>query len=729
MKKFAAAFSVLALVAAFRVIGFDHDNEQEEEAEQTAAREAFRIVQLQDENHQILPGSWGNAWAQKQAMPFLAEAWSEFPNVPGPGPLPWVSIGPGRVGGRVRGILIDPNNPNRIWVSGVSGGVWASENGGLTWTTNTDFVGNINVAHMVLDPSNSKTIYVATGGETLTGNGIFRSDDAGKRWVALGSTQNNPNFAAVNRLAMSPNGVILAGTTSGLFRSTDRGASWTEVIVSADIYDVHFHPSEPAIALCSGRVGNIYHSENGGLTWSKSTFPIRPPGTGTIKVEYSKSNPSIVYANTLTESQAGQLYRSADGGLSFIPRGPCCTGVLWWANCLWIDPTNPNTVIFGGGTIYRSFDGGLTRVFANALHEDHQLIVADPRYDGVTNKTVYCGTDGGLSKTTNVLRVPVPEPPFGQSHIQWENLNNGLEITQFLGAAGNEQSGVIVGGTQDNGNLIYNGSAWGGLTWNDGGYVAADQNDSRYFYLETMWLTLYRSSNSGKSAEYIGYNMPHNCNGVPCANFTAPFVLDPNDSNVLLGGGYPLWKSSNVRADDPHAITWKEIKPAIPAGSFISAVAVKKGNSNVIWVGHLNGEIYMTQNGTGQGKLSPVWTKMSAGLPGRYCSHITISGDVVYATFGGFSQGNIWRYADGQWADISQGLPHMPIYTVVVSPFNPQCVYIGTELGVFASSNYGNSWSPGGPADVAVFTLFWMGDRLYAATFGRGMFKRGPAIH
>jgi len=666
-------------------------------------------------------------------MPLIQEAWQEFwPSTPGPGPLPWLPIGPGNIGGRIRSILIHPSNPNLIWVAGVSGGVWRSTDGGGSWATNTDFVGNINVSHMVADPRSPLTLYAATGGETLQGNGIFKSINGGTKWGGLAFTQHNTNFAGINRLAISGDGVLLAGTYSGLFRSSDSGINWTQTTLSGfEVYDIHFHPNDPNQAIASGRWGNIYYSNDAGITWQPSEFLIRPPGSGTIKVAYAKSDPTVVYANTLTENLAGQLYVSIDGGKSFVPMGQCCTGVLWWANCLWVDPTNPNTVIYGGGSIFRSFDRGYTRVYANGHHEDSQIIVEDPGYDGVNNRTAWLGSDGGLDRTLDILNVPSPAPPYGQSWVTWQNMNHGLGITQFLGAAGNPTTGVIVGGTQDNGNIRYNppnSNSWNGLYGADGGYCAADQTDPKYFYMESYYLSLMRSSNGGKSVELIYGNLPRNCGGYPCANFTAPFILDPNHQDWLLGGGYPLWKSTNIKIPEAQYIQWNEIKPQTASQSFISAIAVQKGNSDNIWVGHLNGEVYFTSNGT---EKHPAWTQVN-GLPHRYCSHIDIgpAGD-VFVTFGGFTRGNIWRYSHSQWQDVSGSLPDIPIYTVLASS-RPNHVYIGTEIGVFASGNNGQTWSPGnrGPADVAVFTLFWMGpDQLVAATFGRGMFTIGPATH
>ena len=153
------------------------------------------------------------------------------------------------------------------------------------------------------------------------------------------------------------------------------------------------------------------------------------------------------------------------------------------------------------------------------------------------------------------------------------------------------------------------------------------------------------------------------------------------------------------------------------------------GNSSIIWVGHNNGDVFKTTNGT---VASPTWTAMDNGatpLPNRYCTRVTISPsnpNQVYATFGGYNSGNIWKSTNGgtNWTNVSASLPDAPVYDVDEHPGNPNFLYAATEVGVFASSNGGTTWFPTnlGPANVAVFELTWMKRLLVAVTHGRGLF-------
>jgi hypothetical protein len=172
LKNLAAA--VLALTAltwpSLKVNATEVEDEHEA-TEDIGAREAYRRLQLQDENGYVAPDAWTNAYAEKNQMRFLPEAWSEFTSAAeleaGVVGGRWTSIGPGNIGGRIRSMVIKPpttpNAPRTIFAGAVSGGVWKSINSGTTWTTNTDFLANLAVNCMAIDPANPNILYAGTG--------------------------------------------------------------------------------------------------------------------------------------------------------------------------------------------------------------------------------------------------------------------------------------------------------------------------------------------------------------------------------------------------------------------------------------------------------------------------------------------------------------------------------------------------------------------------------------
>ena len=717
----------------------------------------FRSRSLLDENGQMPPNAWLNAVQQKKQVQFDANAWpgaapaggTITPNTAGIDSASWTWLGPGNVGGRIRSILVNPTNVNIMYVGSVGGGVWKSTNGGGSWFPLNDFMGNLAIGCLLMDPTNPNVIYAGTGegfsnADGLRGAGIFKSTDGGTNWTQVPSTANS-SFYYVNRLTVSPtnNLILIAATGTGVWRSTDGGSTWSQRYNTVAMLDVVFNPADGSKAIASGStygvIGRVIYSTDGGVSWLASSG--LPASGGRIEVAYAASNPSIVYASA--NNNSGEVYRSTDGGVTFtfMSNPAHVSGQGWYDNCIWVDPTNPNLVLIGGTDIYRSVDGGSTFSdiggYSGGIHPDQHAIVNTAGYNGTSIKTVFIGNDGGLFKAADISTVT---PGAG-----WTTLNNNLGITQFYGAAGNRNSGTIVGGTQDNGTERY--TTPGGpqgytfMFGGDGGFCAADQTDPNYFYGEYVYLQIHRSSNGGASSSYITSGLGDA--GVPggggdpdgegpdgdpdaSANFIAPFILDPNNQNTMLAGGSNLWRSVNVKAATP---TWTNIKPGVN-GSFISAIAVAQGNSDIIWVGHNNGNLYSTTNGTA---ANPTWTRRDLGspaAPARTCTRLTIDPtnyNLVYATYSGFNSDNVYRTLNSgaNWANIATGLPVAPVRSLVIAPFNTSYLYVGTDVGVFASATGGSSWSTSndGAANVAVDELFWMNNYLVAATHGRGLFK------
>ncbi len=631
---------------------------------------------------------------------------------------------------------------------------------------------------MAIDPANPSVLYAGTGegfgnADATRGTGIYKTTDGGNSWNPMPST-TNPDFHWVNRMAISPTNsqFLLAalriqregGQAYGkIARSTDGGQTWAMTTFPAPMTDVRFRPSSggtapavpniPAVnCIASSYEGHVYYSSNHGVTWpAASGFP-PPAGFQRVELAYSRSDPAIAYASKAgVGSSPAALYRSTDGGFSFSATSASpLANASWYNNVVWVDPFDSNTVLVGGVYMLRTRNGGQywDEASSNSIHLDHHAIVEDPGYNGTTNKVVYGGNDGGIHRTDDILDTDPPIPS-----VSWTSLNNGLGVTQFYGAAGHVATGKIIGGTQDNHTLLSPVS--GSQNWTkifgfevggDGGFCAVDQTNDPYFYGEFTDLQICRSTDRGQSKDYIwddpSHGIPAECGAAPCANFVAPFVLDPNNENRILGGGARLWRSNNVRHPQASQVSWAAIKPQAPGDrNYISAIAVAPGQSNIIWVGHNFGSVYYTTNGTA---TNPTWTQRNTGLPGRFCARITIGSapptndpeavTVKYATFGGFypspsdNRGNVWKTVDNglAWTDIHHNLPAAPIYSLVVSPSNPNLLYVGTEVGVFASSNGGMTWSPGlGDPNVPVMELFWMGPKLVAATHGRGMFTLG----
>jgi len=636
----------------------------------------------------------------------------------------WTELGPGNIGGRIRSILIHPTEPNRMWLGSVSGGIWKTTDAGASWQPVNDLMANLNISTMVMQPNDPNIMYAGTGeefGVNARGAGVFTSTDGGLTWSQLPFTAD---WRYVNRLAISYSGsYILAATETGVWRSWDGGFTWALNLPDTRVKDVDFNPVSDNYAVASGTEGKAWFSVDQGITWWRASGLPALDSLGRVELAYATTAPSIVYASV--NQNGGEIWKSINYGQSYGP-DPVNTGsgylatVGHYANTIWVDPTNSNNLLVGGERLKRSTDGGSTLIDLNeaSTHWDHHVIVEHPGFNGSINTTAYFGNDGGIYRADNVYTV-------GTSS-NWQELNNNLGITQFHGSAGNPTSGVIVGGSQDNGTLVYRGDseAWqkygvGG----DGVFVAADPTDPNYFYGENFNLQIHRSTDGGITSNYI-YNGISDA-GTSCAKSLAPFILDPNNQNILLAGGCSLWRSRNAKATP---VSWAEIKSRITGNFQVNAIAVAPVNSDIIWVGYDNGEVYKSTNGTAD---SPNWTQvdLNTPLPNRAVTRLTIdrnNSNVVYATFGDFFPDNVWRTTDAglTWTDITgSGLPSLPVNNLVINPIHPNWLYVGTDEGFYASEDNGATWANVGPANVSVKDLFWMNNTLYAATYGRGVFR------
>lgn len=682
----------------------------------------------------------------------------------------WQWLGPGNIGGRTRSILVHPTQHQKMWAASVGGGIWHTADGGNHWAPVDDFMANLAVSCMVMDPKNPDMMYAGTGEgffnlDAIRGAGIFRTTD-GVTWRQLLATASE-DFTAVNRLAISQSGaVLLAATGKGMFRSAHKDRKkWTKVL-PGPVADVKFRPNSSTRAIAGGlNDGQAYYTNDGGRTWKRATH--NEPWSGRVELAYSVANPNIVYASV--QMQHGEIWRSTDSGKSYQRRAtrtmngdpaPYLGDQGWYDNVIWAGDSDENFVIVGGIDLWRSLDGGnaLAEISTwwarGSVHADHHAIVSHPAYDGVNNRTVFFGNDGGVYKADDTKAVGnEPQPPFVSG---WTELVNSYGVTQFYGGAGNPVSGKIVGGAQDNGTICFDPALgteqWTTIFGGDGGWCAADPTDPSVFYGEYVYLNIHRNTDGGTTDDVNGdryisgqfwnpaagdwawkpvpYRIPDAMNFD--ALFIAPFVLDPNEPNRLLAGGLSLWRTNDAKA--PNSLNsgpqWRAIKGS--AGARISALAVARGKSDIIWVGHENGMVVRTNNGTA---AQPAWERMDGTGPKplhaqRFCASIAIdplNSKAVYVAFGGYTNANIWVTRDGgaTWKNLGTGLPAAPVKAIAIHPRLPRFVYIGTEVGVFASENSGAAWSPTneGPTNCAVDDLFWMGETLVCATHGRGMFQ------
>jgi photosystem II stability/assembly factor-like uncharacterized protein len=655
-------------------------------------------------------------------------------------PTSWRSLGPNNLGGRTLAFLTDPADPSILW-AGSAQGLWASIDEGAHWAPKGDehFAGKM-VSALLRDPRDANVMYAGTG--SLFSNfghptgGIYRSIDRGVTWTSLPWESS----LGVTALAMTTAGarVILAGTgTGGVRRSTDDGRSWEMVLASAigpnsfpSDTRLSFDPRHPnrAIAAVGQATGySAYYSRNMGRTWTRAAgFSDAVTALG---IAYAPSDPDVVYATPYDATGGGAVWRSADGGQSFS-RVPSTRRLDGNAFCheLMVSPTDRDLIVVGGTFLYRSEDRGanftqlqpdFVTVAADAPHLDtHGIAAASSYVDAVGRRRVYVATDGGIYRTDDIRRA--------SSTSGWTIRNTDYVSTQYFSMDISKYSNIL-GGMLDTGvatlRLPAGGSAshvsegdaqW--LAW-DSTSINSPASVGRY-YTQGISLFVYRCVLA--SCDLI---LNRNEGG-----FVA-MTVDPNEPRRLFAAAESVYRTDDATVAAPD---WRRIRT--PGASPITAMAVQPGDSNTVWIAHMDGAVFKTSDALDP---VPVWTRVavtgpaplpSVGFPKRIVfapEHpekiyiCDLNGSLVRSDDGGTS----WSDARGSGSSrlpAGQGIP-----ALVVHPFMAGWLFAATEAGLYSSEDDGLTWVPtvGIPGQVEIRDLMFTPDSgtLVVATFGRGL--------
>ena len=651
-------------------------------------------------------------------------------------------VGPGYFGGRLRGLVVNSNDPDTLLIGSVSGGIWKSEDGGQSWQATDDFLESLAVGSMIVDPDEANRVFVGSGEgffnvDAARGIGIFQSDDFGDTWTQLAATDNS-DFHYVNRLGAIPgSNILLAATRTGIFRSTDLGTSWSEVsgftASGRGFVDLRVDPSDTTRIYAyhyggSEATRRVWRSLDSGASWSELGASQGIPTTNISRMEIAVGSDGVVYLAVSNAANATRgLYRSPVGGNGFAQTAsstPFIERQGWYDLVCAVDPSDSDRVYMAAVDMYRTTDAGATitkqtqwNPTAGALdewvHADHHVLTFHP----TDPLTFWIGSDGGIFKTTDGGDTFVP-------------LNNNIRVTQYYGIAPHPDGSSVIGGTQDNGSHLFFGDQNIWLQWfsGDGGFSSWDAQDPNYIYGSLPFAGLFGSSDGGSSSVQI--TLP-NTTG---AQFINPFTLDPNDGSRMIVGTDNIFLSENVRLLD--SSTWTDASSPSALGGQVSATTISPLSGAVAYAGTSSGRIWET-TGLGSGGS---WTRVDTGLPTSDVTWVEVdtndgTGDTLYATFADYGPNRIWRSTDGggSWESISGDLPDVPLFSVRVDPTDPDRLFLGSELGLWTTdSNDGGT--PGasfdweqydyGTAFTRVMQLYWTGDdTLWIGTHGRSIYK------
>ncbi|RLD52017.1 MAG: hypothetical protein DRI94_04395 [Bacteroidetes bacterium] len=658
---------------------------------------------------------------QKSVQKDYLQAWNQLgPNI---------TIGGYNGLGRLNTIAFHPTDANTFWVGAPAGGLWLTETGGDSWIALTDSNEVLGVSAVIVpsDYVTSNTIYIGTGDRDAFDNygvGVLKSIDGGLHWNTTGLSFNPGNGDVVNNMLIDPtdNNILYAATSAGLYKSIDAGQNWS-LINASEFIDIEFHPANSQIIYGSSRSnGFIDKTTDGGSTWN-SVFS--NSSAKRIELTVSPAAPDVVYALASNASNGLKgIYKSTDSGDSFTliyDDKPILNwsedgtgtnnGQGWYDLSFAVDPTNADVLYCGGVNTWKSVDGGLTWNISNHWYGGGgvQAVHADKHYFSFRpgSSDFYECNDGGVYLSAD-----------GNS---WTDLSDGLIISQMYGLSVSRNSpNISLSGLQDNGTKMIEDGIWIDAHGGDGMKCLVDFNDDNIQYGSGPYGDIYRTTNLWG----VSINIADNISGGPSGSWVTPYVFDPNNSNTLFVGYSTLWKTINQGQNFQNIGSF---------GSSLHSIAVSNLNPEVLYVAKYS-SIYKTTNNGYQ------WTEITNNLPLSNSSikDIEIKKDddnTVWVALSGYNSDCVYMTADGgnTWTDISQGLPDIPVNTLVQNDLESTIVqlYTGTDFGTYIK-NGNDDWVLFGAGlpkvDVTELDIYYdrvvpENSRLRASSYGRGMWE------
>jgi len=690
------------------------------------------------------------------------------------------NVGPAFLSGRIADIVTHPENSNVWYVAVGSGGVWKTENAGTTWSPIFDDQSTYSTGCITLDPSNPSTVWVGSGENVggrhvAYGDGIYKSTDDGKTWKNMG-LKNSEHISEIIVHPDNSDVVWVAvqgplwskGGERGLYKTTDGGANWKQVLGNNEwtgVTDIMVDPRNPQIiyaatwdrhrtvaALMGGGPGSgIHRSDDGGNTWRKLTNGLPSSNMGKIGITISPQHPDVVYAAIELDRTKGGVYRSANRGESWTKMSNTVSGGTGphYYQELYASPHEFDRLYLMNVRVLTSGDGGKTfsQLPERNKHSDNHAIVfkkEDPNY-------IMLGTDAGIYESFDSAKT-------------WRYIKN-LPLTQFYKVAVNNAEPFyhMFGGTQDNGSAggpsatderegIAN-KHWYKTLFADGHQSATDPVYNDIIYAETQQGGLHRVDLT--TGEQVSVQ-PQARAGEPHERFNwdAPILVSPHNPARLYFASYRVWKSES-RGDDWEPIsgdlTRNEERITLPimgrqqswdnawdVGAMsnyntITSLSESPIQEGLLYAGTDDGFIQVSENGGDSWRAIPV---TNLGLPARSFVN-DIKADLydvntVYVALDNHKEGDfnpyLYKSTDKglTWKSISNNIPKRTlVWRMVQDNVKKNLLFAATEYGVYTSLNGGDSWQklPGTPTiSFRDITIQKRENDLVAASFGRGFF-------
>ncbi|MCB0547908.1 MAG: glycosyl hydrolase [Phaeodactylibacter sp.] len=661
-------------------------------------------------------------------------------------PLKWRSIGPFRGGRSVTacGVIGDPLT---YYMGTTGGGLWKTEDAGQIWTNISDgYFGTGSVGAVAVSPSHSNIVYCGMGEHAIRGvmtshgDGVYKSNDAGKTWrkVGLSPTQH---IARIVIHPTDPDIVYVAAQGAlysrseerGIFKSTDGGASWNNVLYVDDrtgCAELSMDPSNPLVlyaamwehqrlpwkVISGGPGSGMYKSTDGGATWDKIHNGL-PKELGKMAVSVCPSNPDKVYAVIESDSdkEQGGLFVSNDAGKSWtrVSDDHRLVQRAWYYIEVFADPQDENTVYVMSADALRSIDGGKTWETMEGTHGDFHDLWINP--DNPRNMVI--ANDGGAAISFNYGKTWSTQDNMPTAQIYRVNVDNGFPYRLYGGQQDN--SSVSIAHREFNsGGIGY--TSWTYSAGGESAFLAFDPDNPRYVlggsYLGTIEVLDTKAEAGtnimaapilylGRDAKDMKYRF----------NWNAPIIWSKHEPNTYYHGAQYLLRTRDM------GLTWEEASPdltrnekekqgkgggpytneAVGAENYgtLSYVVESPHEKGVIWTGSDDGLVHLTRDG------GATWQNVTpTGLAECLVNAIEVSphdpATAYIATtrykFNDHTPG-LYKTTDygKAWTNISSGIPYGAFTRVVREDDKRKgLLFAGTETGLYISWNDGKTWQP-----------------------------------
>jgi len=675
------------------------------------------------------------------------------------------TVGPANMSGRFTEVAVNESNPYEFYAAAATGGLWKTGDNGVTWKVVFENQSTNSIGTVTVDQRTPQTLWVGTGEATNRqssgwGDGVYKSTDGGATWTNMGLR----NTARIARIVVDPTNSDIVYVASpghlwgpnserGLFKTVDGGKTWSTILSrdeNTGAVDVALDPNDPRTLYAAlyqhrrtpfGYVGGgpgsgLYKSTDAGTTWAPLTAGL-PKGTvGRISIAIYRKDPRIVYVSVEQglrytssisyDKRLGGVYRSEDRGETWRfmsdwnPRPA-------YSSQLRVDPSDQSRLYAMQWSV--SDDSGKTwRSPRQSLHGDDRMVWVDPK----DSRHLIKADDGGIGISYD-------------RGVKWLYVSSLAMSQPYHLSVSTTSPYFICTGLQDNGswcgpsatystNGVLNDD-WYRVGGGDGFNNVIDTTDNATVYSSSQYLGLTRvnlktlesvqirpSPKEGEGPKLGNWGAPEPRVGkkITPAGWDSPVIISPHNRNTIYAGMRELWKSVDRGA------TWTSlgdlttridrrslaIMGQLPTDTTLSlddgvsyfpsttSISESPVQAGVLYVGTDDGNLQVSRDG------GRSWTNVRANVPGvpagtwvRQVEASRTSAGTVYAAFDGHQSDDfsnyLFRSSDfgATWTPVSGDLPaNRVVHVLREDPRNARTLYLGTEQGLFTSLDAGATW-------------------------------------